>query len=72
MIRPPVIGCLYFVILYEGGISLLKRQPLFVFLATKTGSEQVTLTLKRNEKVHKKDLKKVEVWFTMELSGEKW
>ena len=68
MIRPPVIGFLYFVILYEGGISLLKRQPLFVFLATKT----VTLTLKRNEKVHKKDLKKVEVWFTMELSGEKW
>ena len=63
MIRPPVIGFLYFVILYEGGISLLKRQPLFVFLATKTGSEQ---------KVHKKDLKKVEVWFTMELSGEKW
>lgn len=51
---------------------MLKRQPLFVFLATKTGSEQVTLTLKRNEKVHKKDLKKVEVWFTMELSGEKW
>ena len=51
MIRPPVIGFLYFVILYEGGISL---------------------TLKRNEKVHKKDLKKVEVWFTMELSGEKW
>ena len=51
---------------------MLKRQPLFLCFLQPKQEVNSNVNSEKNEKVHKKDLKKVEVWFTMELSGEKW
>lgn len=51
---------------FKGKLDKIKELKFFLKIYA------VTLDKCGNEKVHKKDLKKVEVWFTMELSGEKW